>query len=172
VTLIMRKPLNIVPSETSSRHDFDFIIGRWRIHHRKLRERLKGSNDWFEFEGTGEAFKILNDWGNIKRYCVELDGVPFEGIALRVFNPTTRLWTIYWMDTKTFALDTPVVGSFEGKVGRFYSQDAHEGVDIIIRYTYDATHSESGLALWSQAFSPDEGATWETNWVMSGYREE
>jgi hypothetical protein len=24
------------------RADFDFIIGRWNVHHRRLRERLKG----------------------------------------------------------------------------------------------------------------------------------
>jgi len=157
----MRKPLNIIPSATSSERDFDCIIGKWHVHHRKLKERLKGSDAWIEFEGTAVGFAILEGWGNIKRYRAEFDGIPFEEMALRIFNRDTRLWTIHWVDTKSLTLDIPVVGSFDGKVGRFFSRDKHEDTEIIIRCTYDATDCDAG----------DEGATWETNWVMTAYRE-
>ena len=33
-------------------NDFDFLIGDWRVHHRRLKERLAGNHDWIEFEGT------------------------------------------------------------------------------------------------------------------------
>ena len=164
----MLDSLMIVPSSTSSKDDFDFIMGKWRVHHRKLKTRLRGKSDWIEFDGTAEAFKILDGFGNMKRYSHRLNGVSFEGIALRVFNPRTRLWTIYWIDTATFALDVPVVGSFDGKVGRFYSRDMYEGKEIVIRYTYDATGRD--VVVWDQAFSPDGGTNWEMNWVMTAKR--
>jgi len=33
-------------------HDFDFLVGHWRVHHRRLKERLANSHEWIEFEGT------------------------------------------------------------------------------------------------------------------------
>jgi hypothetical protein len=33
-------------------HDFDFLYGHWRLHHRKLKHRLVNSHEWIEFEGT------------------------------------------------------------------------------------------------------------------------
>lgn len=35
---------------------------------------------------------------------------------------------------------------------------------IRVRYTWDETTATT--ARWQQAFSPDEGRTWETNWIM------
>ncbi len=162
--------MNIVPSPTSSRHDFDFIIGSWRVHHRKLRERLAGSNDWFEFDGTAQAFKILEDSGNMKRYWWNTDGTPFEGIALRVFDQGTRLWSIYWIDNRSLRFEVPVVGSFQDGIGTFYSVDQWQGREVTVRYVYDSTTVE--VVVWKQAFSIDDGSTWETNWIMTATRGE
>ena len=41
-----------VDSSTPGVHDFDFLVGQWRVHHRKLKERLANSREWIEFEGT------------------------------------------------------------------------------------------------------------------------
>ncbi|HEY6138035.1 MAG TPA: DUF1579 domain-containing protein [Thermoanaerobaculia bacterium] len=154
----------------SSRNDFDFIIGRWNVRHRKLRQRLAGCDEWIEFDGTAEAFKFLDGWGNIKCYRWELDDEPFEGAAIRIFNPRTRLWTIWWADTRTFGFDdVPVVGAFDGPIGTFYSEDTWEGRAVRVRYIYDAT--TPGVVVWQQAFSVDGGATWETNWIMTATRE-
>ena len=46
-------------------HDFDFIFGKWKVHHRKLKERLKGSNSWEEFESTAVARQVWNGKANI-----------------------------------------------------------------------------------------------------------
>ena len=31
-------------------HDFDFYVGTWQIHNRRLRNSLADSTDWYEFE--------------------------------------------------------------------------------------------------------------------------
>lgn len=160
---------HIVATKNSSQTDFDFHVGKWAIHNKALKTRLKNSDEWFEFESTCQTHKILNGFGNVNQYCFEKNAMPFdEGLVLRLFNPRTRLWTINWADSNSVALDVPVVGSFESKVGTFFSNDIFEDAPIIVRAIYDA--SEPDVVIWSQAFSPDEGRTFETNWIMTARR--
>jgi len=48
----------------SAVQDFDFYMGSWRIHHRRLKERLAGKDEWEEFEGTSVAWPLLGGAGN------------------------------------------------------------------------------------------------------------
>jgi hypothetical protein len=156
--------LNIVPSGTSSHTDFDFYFGEWTIHNRRLKERFKNSNEWEEAEAVGECHAILNGFGNTDTFKGEIDGSPFEGMTVRLFNPKTRLWSIYWADSKRVVLDVPQIGSFENNVGRFYGRDVWDGKPIIIQYKWVA---DPVSPEWSQAFSADNGKTWEWNWYMN-----
>jgi len=95
--------------------------------------------------------------------------MPFdEGLALRLFNLRTKLCAINWADSNSVVLDVPVVGSFEGKVGTFFSSDIHDDSAIIVRAIYDATKPD--VVVWTQAFSQDNGETFETNWIMTARR--
>ena len=66
--------------------------------------------------------------------------------------------------------DFPVVGSFEGSVGKFFANDTFNGKEIVTLYQWDKTDPEHPV--WSQAFSPDGGVTWEWNWYMTLTRKE
>jgi hypothetical protein len=157
--------LEIMPSPTSSPDDFDFLPGKWKVYNRKLKKRLCNNNEWAEFESELHMRKTLTGLGNIENYYASFDGKPFEGMAIRLFNPTTRLWTIFWIDTSGPVMDKhPVVGSFKDGVGKFYAKDSFEGKDIIVVYQWDSTNPAHPK--WSQAFSPDNGKTWEWNWEM------
>jgi hypothetical protein len=157
--------LEIVASRTSSREDFDFLIGKWTIHNRKLKTRLNNDEEWLEFDANCECRKILKGFGNTDQFFTEFDGVPFEGAAFRLFNPRTRLWSIYWADTNLVTLDVPQVGSFDGDVGTFYAEDVYEGKPIVVLFKWDKSNADAPV--WSQAFSPDKGETWEWNWHMT-----
>ena len=85
-------------------------------------------------------------------------------MTLRLFNPRTKLWSIYWADSHVGILDKPVTGSFENGIGRFYSKDVFNGKDILVIFVWDATNPDEPV--WSQAFSDDNGQTWEWNWYM------
>jgi hypothetical protein len=156
--------LTITPSPSSSSNDFDFFVGKWNIHNRKLKARLQNCTDWLEFEATGEMKKILNGLGNTDDFITTIDGQPFEGRTLRLFNPRTKLWSIYWADSGSGILLDPVVGSFDGQLGMFYGKDMLNGVPVLVVYQWDRTDPENPV--WSQAFSADEGKTWEWNWYM------
>jgi len=111
--------LIITASPTSSKHDFDFFEGKWRLHNKRLKARLNHCTEWIEFESTQEMYRVLNGIGNIDNFLATFNGAPFEGMSIRLFNPATRLWNIYWADSNHGKLDPPVVGSFENNIGLF-----------------------------------------------------
>ncbi len=162
--------LRIVAAKSSSHKDFDFLAGKWKLHNRKLKSRLSGCSEWTEFEARVDCRKILDGYGNIDSFQTTFDGQRFEGMSLRLFNPKTRLWSIYWANSETVVLDVPQVGSFENKIGSFYARDTYEQKDIIVQFRWDASNPNSPV--WSQAFSPDNGQTWEWNWHMTFQRED
>jgi hypothetical protein len=161
--------LEIRASATSSQNDFDFLVGTWALKDKKLKSRLTNSNEWIEFESTVEMHKLLNGIGNMDIYKTMVDGKPFEGIALRLFNPKTKLWSIYWADSNVGVMDPPLVGSFEGTIGKFYCKDKFKGKDILVVFLWDKTDSDNPV--WSQAFSPDNGKTWEVNATNTSHSE-
>ena len=167
-TITTADDLKIAASENSSPDDFDFLIGKWRIHNKKLNKRLADCEDWTEFEALGECGKILGGFGNTDSFNADFDGKPFEGMTLRLFNPSTKLWSIYWADSNAVVLDVPQIGSFENRIGEFYARDIFEEKPIIVKFNWDATNPENPV--WSQSFSADAGKTWEWNWFMTFYR--
>jgi hypothetical protein len=153
--------LSIQASPTSSQHDFDYLVGNWHLSNRKLKSRLTHSTEWQSFESRVEMHQILNGVGNIDKYTDSASGQPYEGVALRLFDTKTRLWSIYWADGNSGKLDPPVVGSFENKVGHFFGRDTYRGQAIIVVFRWDARNPQRPI--WSQAFSTDNGQTWEWN---------
>lgn len=160
--------LQVVASPASSPRDFDFYQGSWTINNRKLISRLTGCTEWEEFTATGEMRLILNGSGNTDTFKTVINGEPFEGMTLRLFNPATRLWSIYWADSSRAVLDPPVTGSFENNTGTFYTRDTYHGIPIIMKFVWDK--SDPDHPVWSQAFSIDNGQSWEWNWYMYMHR--
>jgi hypothetical protein len=157
----MTSPL---PSASSSHHDFDFLTGSWTIRNRKLKSRLNACTEWAEFDATQDMRLILNGIGNTDNFYATVNNEPFVGMTLRLFDPATRLWSIYWADSNRGILEVPVKGSFEGDTGLFYTEDVFEGKPILVKFNWNKSNPDAPV--WSQAFSDDQGATWEWNWYM------
>ncbi len=143
--------------------DFDFFMGRWAISNRRLKERLKGCTEWVEFEATCVSRPLLSGLGNEDDFRAEWRP-GFVGMTVRLFNPKTQQWAIYWADHQGCAFEPPVFGAFRGDVGIFEGDDVLNGRPIRVRFTWSRLGADR--ARWEQAFSPDGGETWETNWVM------
>jgi len=156
--------LDITASPTSSKNDFDFLVGAWNIHNKKLKTRLSNSTEWIQFDATHEMHKVLLGIGNTDVMRTTIDGKPFEGMSIRLFNPSTKLWSIYWADSNSGTMEKPVVGSFANNTGKFFSKELFKDIEIILRFNWDV--SDPGNPVWSQAFSADNGKTWEWNWYM------
>jgi hypothetical protein len=153
-------------SPASSVNDFDFLVGRWNVLHHRLKERLAGSTQWDDFTGTSTLQKLMDGQANVDDNLINLPSGPYRAASLRSFDPNTRQWAIWWLDARDphHPLDPPVVGSFSRNIGTFYADDTFKGHPIRVRYLWsDITPSSCH---WEQAFSPDGGKTWETNWIM------
>jgi hypothetical protein len=151
-------------TENDGRNDFDFLIGTWKVHHRSLKARLKGSTEWSEFEGEMICRKILNGLGNLDENLLHWNTGTVQAVTLRLFNPTSREWSIYWSTDRTGTLDVPMIGGFKDGIGEFYSQEVFEDRHIYNRFIWSKITATS--CQWEQAFSVDGGKTWETNWIM------
>ncbi|MEP7000807.1 MAG: hypothetical protein ABI969_10035 [bacterium] len=145
-------------------HDFDFLHGSWRVHNRKLRQRLAGSTDWIEFEGRAVERPLWDGQANIEEWEADMPSGRVRGLALRLFNPHSRQWSIHWSGSDTGTLDNPVTGEFRERRGEFYGTDTCDGRQILARFVW--TSNGADVCQWEQAFSPDGGRTWETNWIM------
>lgn len=146
-------------------HDFDFIIGKWKVHHHRLKTRLAGSREWQDFEGTSQVWKTLNGQGTFDENFIDIPGGGYWANGIRAYDPKTDQWAIWWLDARhPESIETPVRGRFENGVGTFQADDVQLGKPVIVRFVWSGiTHDK---AHWEQAFSPDGGKTWETNWVM------
>lgn len=155
----------------SAARDFDFLLGPWRIRNTRLVHRLQGCNDWEVFDATGTAHALPGGIGNCDDFTPLAWKPGFVGMTLRVFNPVSKRWSIYWLDNATGGLDpatgllqSPVVGGFQDGAGLFEGEEVFEGRPVRVRFEWSQKHS--GAPRWQQAFSDDGGTTWEVNWVM------
>jgi hypothetical protein len=161
--------LKITASPNSSENDFDFFVGSWKVRNRKLNKRLADCVEWTEFTAKNECRKLLNGFANTDSFYATFDGKPFEGMTFRLFNPLTKLWSIYWADSNQVVMDVGQVGSFDGNIGEFFARDTFNEKPIIVKFNWDKTNPNEPI--WSQAFSADNGETWEWNWYMYFERE-
>ena len=150
-------------SHDDGRRDFHFLYGRWAVIHRRLKERGVGCQDWDEFEGITFCQGLMGGLCNVDENDFPDRG--FQGLTFRSFDVEKQRWSIYWVNSRQGVLEAPVHGRFENGVGRFVGEDLDAGRPVKVAFTWDAT--TAGVAHWSQAFSYDGGATWETNWTMA-----
>jgi hypothetical protein len=147
-------------------HDFDFLIGDWKAHVRRLPERLKGSNVWVVYDGISNHKKILDSNANLEDFDVYSPDrkLRIKAQTLRMYNPDSHQWSIYLVDLDKGTLELPpVVGQFYGKRGEFYNQQIWEGRAVLVRYVWlDISPTSSRM---EQSFSGDGGKTWEVNWI-------
>ena len=159
-------PAGQTADNLSGVHDFDFLAGDWRVHHRRLSQRLANNHEWVPFEGTCSMRPLMQGYGNVDDNFLDLPQGAYHGVGLRSYDPKTGQWSIWWLDSRmpSNPLDPPVRGGFKDGVGTFYADDTLRGQKIRVRYTW--SHITPKSAHWEQAYSPDGGKTWETNWTM------
>jgi len=152
-------------AENDGRTDFDFLMGRWNVRHRRLRTLFGHADDWYEFPGTCVAQTMLNGLGNVEEHDVPTQG--FKGMAVRLFDPAQRHWAIYWANSLTGILFPPVFGRFANGEGRFHGEDSCNGRPVQVTYLWSRIAPAS--CRWEQSFSLN-GRDWETNWIMEFQR--
>jgi len=159
-------PLRVAQRDGS--HDFDFLIGEWKAHVRRLPDRLVGSTKWIEYDGISNHHKLLDTNANFEEFDVRTaDGkLRIKAQTLRLYNPTTRQWAIYGLDLDAGQLPMPAtVGEFSGKQGIFYDMEPWKGRMVLVRFVWEDLGPKA--ARMTQSFSEDGGRSWEANWICA-----
>src|SRR5579871_6466756 len=157
-------PANLPQRDGS--HDFDFLIGDWKAHVRRLPDRLNNSNVWVVYDGISNHHKLLDSNSNFEEFEVTSTDkkLHIKAQTLRLYNPASHQWSIYLVDVDNGTLSLPpVIGQFAGNRGEFYDQEDYKGRAILVRYMWLNISPQS--ARMEQSFSPDGGKTWEVNWI-------
>ena len=150
--------------------DFDLLVGQWNVSNRRLKKRLQGNHEWECFSATSLNQALPAGIGNTDDFIPSGWRDGYVGMSLRIFNPQTALWSIYWLDNAcgglmpSGILRNPVVGKFVDGVGIFEGDDQLDGRAIRVRYTWSDIQRHS--ARWEQSMSADDGTSWELNWQM------
>jgi hypothetical protein len=147
--------------------DFDFFVGEWNVHNRRLKSILADADDWFEAPAITTGTTYFN--GAVSTDEIDFIGRGFTGFTLRLYDAVAGAWSIYWVMSTRGVLEPPVHGGFdEDGVGSFHGPDEHEGRPVDVRFRW--TRGE--VPVWKQFFSGDGGRTWEHNWTMTFTRPE
>jgi hypothetical protein len=173
-----QKSASIVAAQTISvhgqrdaQHDFDFYVGKWHLHNRRLLHPLTGSKQWIEFDGTSVARKLWDGRANVDEFEADTPSGHIEGMTVRLYNADTHQWSIYWANGKAGAFSMPAtVGHFSNGRGEFYDHEEIGGKPVFVRFLWEVQSPRK--CRWEQAFSTDEGKTWETNWTIDSTRME
>lgn len=162
-------PKEIV-TERDGQHDFDFEIGTWKTHLKRLRHPLTGTSTWVEYDGTTVVRKIWNGRANLVELDVKGSAGHIEALSLRLYNPSSKQWSLNFAGINDGAVSQPAIGSFKNGRGEFYDQETFNGKSILVRFVISDITSNS--CHFEQAFSDDGGKTWEVNWIATDTRVE
>jgi hypothetical protein len=144
-------------------HDFDFEIGSWKTHLRRLVRPLTGSTTWVEYDGTTVVRKVWDGRANLVELKVDGPAGHFEGLSLRLYNPQSRQWSLNFANINDGTMSQPTIGEFKDGRGEFYDQETYNGRAILVRFVITKITEDSYR--FEQAFSDDGGKTWEVNWI-------
>lgn len=153
----------------NGQHDFDFLIGKWRTHISRLERPLAHSEKWIRMDGTVQVRKVWQEGADLGEVEARGSSGRFEGLTLRLYDPQTQQWRLYFANSKNGVLAQPMIGEFKHGVGEFYDQETFDGRAIYVRNLYSNITANSFR--FEQAFSDDGAKRWETNWVATFTRE-
>jgi len=157
------------PAVRDGQHDFDFELGSWKIHLKRLVHPLTSSTTWVEFDGTSVTRKVWDGRAQIEEFETDsVAGGHIEGLTLRLYNPKSHQWSLYWANSKDGTLVVPQIGEFKNGRGEFYAQDTFNGKAIFVRFIWSNT--DTNMPHFEQSFSEDGGKTWEVNWITDQTR--
>jgi hypothetical protein len=150
-------------------HDFDFNVGVWKTHIKRLVHPLSGSTEFIELNGIVTVRKVWDGRAQLEE--IETDGPNghWEGVTLFLYNPQSHQWSQTFANSKTGVLTPPLVGTFKDGRGELFSQDSFNDRSILVRGVWSDIASNSHH--FEEAYSDDGGKTWEPVFIATLTRE-
>jgi hypothetical protein len=160
--------LSSVAALRDGQHDFDFEIGVWKTHLKRLVHPLNGSTAWVELSGTTVVRQVWNGRANLAELETDAASGHLEVLSLRLYDPQSRRWSLNTANVKSGILSVPTIGEFKDGRGEFFDQESFNGRAILVRNVWSDITVDS--CRFEQSFSDDGGKTWEVNWIATDTR--
>jgi hypothetical protein len=144
-------------------HDFDFEIGVWKTHLKRLVHPLSGSTSWVELDGTTVVNKVWNGRANLAELTTDAASGNLQVLSLRLYDPRSGQWSLNTANANSGILSVPTIGEFRNGRGEFFDLETFNGRTILVRNVWSDITANS--CRFEQAFSDDGGKTWEVNWI-------
>jgi len=153
------------PGLRDGQHDFDFSLGLWRTHIRRVLDPFDAASRAIELTGTVRVRKLWNGRALLEE--IEADGPlgHWEGLTLFLYNPTAHQWSQSFSNSKMGVLNAPLIGDFHDGRGELFAQDTFRQRSILVRavwsnikpdsHRYEESYSEDGGRTWVAAFSAE-----------------
>jgi hypothetical protein len=157
------------PAARDGEHDFDFNVGVWHTHIRRVLDPLSGSANSVELNGTVTVRKIWDGRAQLEE--IEADGPNghWEGMTLFLYNPQSHQWSQSFIDSKVAVLNSPEIGAFHDGRGELFSQDTFHDKSILVRAVWSNIASDSHR--FEESYSDDGGKTWASAFIAELTRE-
>ena len=150
-------------------HDFDFNIGVWHTHIRRIPDPWSGSDKSVVLDGTVTVRKVFDGRAQLEE--IEADGPNghWEGLTLFLYNPQAHQWSQSFIDNKAATLNSPEIGAFHDGRGELFSSDTFNGKAILVRAVWSNIAPDSHR--FEESYSNDGGKTWAPAFVAELTRE-
>jgi len=151
------------PAVRDGSHDFDWEIGTWDTTLKRLRKPLSGNTDWLEYAGTTVVKGLMGKRANVVEFDVRGAAGHIAGVSLRLYQPANGRWTLHFANLANGSMTEPMQGAFKQGHGTFFGEDTMDGRKIRVRFLIIPLTKDQWR--FEQAYSADNGKTWEDNWV-------
>jgi len=144
-------------------HDFDFNIGVWRTHIRRILDPFAGGGSSMELNGTVTVRKVWDGRAQLEE--IEADGPNghWQGTTLFLYNPSAHQWSQTFADSKSGVLGPPLIGAFQDGRGELFSQDTFNGRTLLVRGVWSDIKTDSHH--FEEFLSDDGGRTWQPTFI-------
>jgi hypothetical protein len=156
-------------SGRDGQHDFDFNIGVWKTHIRRILNPLSGSTNAIELNGTVIVRKVWDGCAQLEEIETEGPNGHWEGLTLFLYNPESHQWSQSFVNSKIGVLSPPLIGAFKDARAELFSEDTLDGRSILVRGVWSDIKPNSHH--FEESYSDDGGKTWAPAFIASLTRE-
>jgi hypothetical protein len=149
-------------------HDFDFNIGVWHTHIKRMLDPFASGSESVELNGTVTVRKVWDGKAELEE--IETDGPKghWQALTLFLYNPSAHQWSQSFVNSKvgTLSLSSTNIGEF--KDGRVVLVGQDNGVTdktILVRAVWSDIKPDSHR--YEETYSNDGGMTWVTSFVAN-----
>jgi len=153
------------PAVHDGQHDFDFNIGVWHTHIKRVLDPFASSSESVELNGTVTVRKVWDGKAELEE--IEADGPKghWEGLTLFLYNPNAHQWSQSFVNSKvgTLSWSSSNVGEFKNGRVVLVGQDTVNNRMILVRAVWSDIKPESHQ--YEESYSNDGGATWVRSFI-------